>query len=113
MRTNPPKQLEAMTDFAGFMSAWIPMVPPLPDNVQTITVYPPPAFLFCKGMRAYWAKDIFRFKGYLSKFEFKDANINPKSNLDIENKGDGFNCTITYQIGPLEGPVQEVPNRGN
>lgn len=51
-------------DPAGFI------VPTRLDQWQEITVYPePPLFLMSPGMRVYRAKDIKKYRGYLSKFE--------------------------------------------
>lgn len=38
-------------------------------KMQDIVIYPPPLFMFPKRMMAYRAKDIRRYKGYLSSFK--------------------------------------------
>lgn len=67
MLTGPHKQLGEIID--AEVARYEPSHIQTCIESQEIVIYPPPLFVFSPNQPVYVAKDIRRFKGYLSKFE--------------------------------------------
>lgn len=71
----------------------------LPETEQTITVYPPPLFVFSPGICVYDAKSIVTFKGYLSSFHPSDETEtkSPDGMTEVhEQEGEPFSVIVTF-----------------